>query len=97
MHGALPVMSQYLHYHLEPGLEFLKGKYPRIDQNTEVQHVYIIQLPWHSVCVARKLTIRFRRLDAFTPECCTSWTLHRLAPIANGINIIILPAERKDA
>ena len=96
MYVVLPIVSQYLQDHLEPALEFLKGKYPHIDQHTEVQHVSIIQLSWHSVCVALELTIRFHGLDVFIPGCWRSWTLHPLALITNGINILILPPDSKD-
>ena len=50
MHGVLPVMPQYLQNHLKPALEFLKVKYPDIGQQTQVQDVCMIHLPFITVC-----------------------------------------------
>ena len=54
MHKVLLVMSQYLQNHFKPVLEFLKGKYPQIDQHTQVQDVCMTQVSWHTVCMLEK-------------------------------------------
>ena len=55
--GVLRISSHYMHDYLKPVFEYLKGKYPSINQGTKVQHGCSLQYSWHFVCVAlEKLT-----------------------------------------